>query len=203
MIEGPQVFVDIDTQARFPGSEGALFVPGSRASCQSRPAYPIRSRPGNPYSGHRLRHTPDDPELKIFPPHCMIGTAGQERVAATYRAGSVLFDDQVQVPAQIPPHLTLLKRQHDLFTHPQADAIVALYATGRPASWSMAWPPITAWPRPWWPSSRHCRIALVVDAIRAIDQDAEADILTEFARRGVLLTRTELVCDRGIRSPVD
>ena len=51
--------------------------------------------------------------------------------------------------------------------------------------------------------SRHCRIALVVDAIRAIDQDAEADILTEFARRGVLLTRTEVVCDAGIRITVD
>ena len=38
---------------------------------------------------------------------------------------------------------------------------------------------------------RHCRIALVVDAIRAIDEQAEAGILTEFARRGVLLTMTE------------
>ena len=103
-----------------------------------------------------------------------------------------------------PPHLTLLKRQYDLFSHPQADAFVTLYATGRPAFvvYGVATDYcVAAAVRGL--LSRHCRIALVVDAIRAIDQDAEADILTEFARRGVLLTRTELVCDRGIRSPVD
>ena len=31
-----------------------------------------------------------------------------------------------------------------------------------------------------------CRVAMVIDAIRAIDPAAEAGILTDFARRGVL-----------------
>jgi hypothetical protein len=38
------------------------------------------------------------------------------------------------------------------------------------------------------------RVALVVDAIRAVDPAAEADILTEFANRGVLLVLTDVVC---------
>ena len=33
------------------------------------------------------------------------------------------------------------------------------------------------------------------DAIRAIDPSVEAELLTEFARRGVLLTLTEVVCE--------
>ena len=47
--------------------------------------------------------------------------------------------------------------------------------------------------------ARHCRIALVVDAIRAIDNQAEAGILTEFAGRGVLLTMTDVICDPDTR----
>jgi hypothetical protein len=42
---------------------------------------------------------------------------------------------------------------------------------------------------------RGCRVALVVDAIRPIDTVAEPEILTTFARRGVLLTLTAVVCD--------
>ena len=39
------------------------------------------------------------------------------------------------------------------------------------------------------------KVAVVVDAIRAVDPGAEPDVLTEFARRGALLTISEVVCD--------
>ena len=42
--------------------------------------------------------------------------------------------------------------------------------------------------------TRGHRVAVVVDAIRAVDPASEADILTEFARRGALLTLTDVVC---------
>lgn len=205
MLEGPQVFVDIDTQRDFLEATGALFVSGSRAIIPNLARLTRFARDQKiPILATACAHTLEDPELKIFPPHCIIGTAGQERVAETFCAGSVLFDEEAQVPTQTPPHLTLLKRQYDLFSHAQADALVNLYAAGRPVFlvYGVATDYCVA-AAVQGLLSRHCRIALVVDAIRAIDQDAEADILTEFARRGVLLTRTEVVCDAGIRITVD
>ncbi len=41
---------------------------------------------------------------------------------------------------------------------------------------------------------RRCQVAIVADAVRAIDSSAEPLILTDFARRGVLLTVTGVVC---------
>ena len=108
------------------------------------------------------------------------------------------------MPGETPPHLTLLKRQYDLFTHPHADELIALYASGQPifVVYGVATDYCVA-AAVHGLLHRHCRIALVVDAIRAIDSQAEAGILTEFAGRGVLLTMTDVICDPGTRVPLD
>jgi nicotinamidase/pyrazinamidase len=201
MLEGPQVYVDIDTQRDFLEPTGALFVPGSTAIV-SRLARLMRFAQDQriPVLATACAHAPDDPELRTFPPHCMIGTAGQERVDATFRATSVLFDEQEAVPTEVPPHLTLLKRQYDLFTHPHANELISAYAQGNPVFvvYGVATDYcVAAAVRGL--LERHCRVALVVDAIRAIDNQAEASILTGFAHQGVLLTLTDVICDPGTR----
>jgi hypothetical protein len=42
---------------------------------------------------------------------------------------------------------------------------------------------------------RGSSVAVVVDAIRAIDPSAEPEILTGFVRRGAVLTLTGVVCE--------
>ncbi len=205
MLEGPQVFVDIDTQRDFLEPTGALFVPGSTAIVPRLARLTRFARDqAIPVLATACAHSHDDPELKTFPPHCMVGTGGQERVEATFCSGSVLFDERAHVPAKVPPHLTLLKRQYDFFTHPHAAELIALYAAGQPifVVYGVATDYCVAAAVNGL-LARHCRIALVVDAIRAIDNEAEAGILTEFARRGVLLTMTDVVCDPATRVPFD
>ncbi len=199
MLDGPMVFVDIDTQRDFLEPTGALFVPGSTEIIPRLARLTRFARDHEiPVLATACAHTPDDPELRTFPPHCMIGTPGQGRIEATAWHGSQIFDDKVRVPGTIPPHLTLLKHQYDLFSHPRADELIALYAAVRPVfvvygvatdyCVSAAVEGLV---------QRHGRVALVVDAIRAIDPQAESRILTAFARCGVLLTVTDRVCDAG------
>ena len=50
--------------------------------------------------------------------------------------------------------------------------------------------------------ARGCRVAVVVDAVRAIDSGAEAGLFTDWARHGVLLVMTDVVCrDRRPMTP--
>lgn len=196
MLDGPLVFVDVDTQRDFLEPDGALFVPGSEAIVPHLERLHRFARDhGIPILATACGHTPDDPEFEVFPEHCLLGSRGQERIDATAHATSVLLDDRAELPAAVPPHLTLVKREYDLFSHPRANALVSLYRQSNPlfvvygvATDYCVRAAVEGL------LSRHCRVALVVDAIRAIDPEAETRLLTEFANRGVLLILTEVVC---------
>jgi nicotinamidase/pyrazinamidase len=203
MLEGPQVFVDIDTQRDFLEPQGSLFVPGGTE---------IRPNLGHlthfaqalhfPILASACCHYPDDPELKIFPPHCMKGTLGQTRVEETDCVDSLILDHQATTPDPLPKHLTLLKQELDLFSHPCADDLITRYKTTCPVFvvYGVATDYcvkaaveglLTRW----------CRVAVVVDAIRAINAHAEAELLTTWAKQGALLLLTEVVCDLRSRIP--
>jgi nicotinamidase/pyrazinamidase len=198
MPDGPLVFVDVDTQRDFLEPDGALYVAGSEAILPNlaRLTACARAR-GIPVLATACAHTLDQPDPEPFPPHCLLGTRGQERVEATaWPGGRVLGHDEPLQPAEgLPPHLTLQKRRYDPFSHPDAERIVALYARTHPTFvvYGVA--------------TDYCvraavegllgrgrRVALVVDAVRAVDARQEPDLLTEFARRGAVLTQTEVVC---------
>src|SRR3954467_8836544 len=95
MLAGPLVFVDIDTQRDFLEPTGALFIPGSGAILASLARLTAFARTrGIPVLATACAHTADDPEFPQFPPHCMVGTPGQERVAeTTWPGGEVLTPD--------------------------------------------------------------------------------------------------------------
>jgi nicotinamidase/pyrazinamidase len=196
MLPGPVVLVDIDTQRDFLEPGGALFIPGAPAiipNLARLTKFALEHR--IPVLATACAHRPDDPELLRFPPHCMIGTPGQARIAATARPDSVVLDLTERLARKIPAHLTLQKCELDLFSRSDADAIVARYSEANPTfvvygvatdyCVSAAVDGLL---------KRGCCVAIVADAVRAIDTSAEADILTGFARRGVLLTVTAVSC---------
>jgi len=196
MLEGPLVFVDIDTQRDFLEPAGALFVPGSTE------ILPNLARLTQFATNHHIpilatacAHAADDPELTRFPPHCMAGTTGQERVRATSCPHSVVLSVAERLVGDLPRHLTLQKRELDVFTRPDADDVVARY--NRDRSTFVVYGVATDYcvlVNVEGLLNRQCRVAIVIDAIRAIDSSSEAGILTDFARRGALLTVTEVVC---------
>ena len=75
MLDGPLVFVDIDTQHDFLDPTGALYVAGSAEILPNlRRLTEFAVNHKIPILATACFHQPDDPELEIFPPHCLAHT---------------------------------------------------------------------------------------------------------------------------------
>lgn len=200
MLDGPLVFVDIDTQRDFMEPSGALYVPGAVEIVANLARLTAFARDqGIPILATACAHSPDEADPEPFPPHCLIGTPGQARIAATaWPDDRVIGLDETPELDALPPHLTLHKCRYDLFTQKAAEGLVATYGRDRPtfvvygvATDYCVKAAVLGLLR------RGRNVAVVADAIRAVDPAAEADVLTDFARRGATLTLTEAVAARS------
>jgi nicotinamidase/pyrazinamidase len=203
MIEGSQVFIDIDTQRDFLEPQGALYVAGSIEIVPNLGRLTaIASFHAIPVLATACAHTREDSELVRFPPHCMIGTPGQERIPATQVRETLALSGADPLPEHLPRHVTLLKREFDMFSNPHADTIIRRHEASRPVF--VVYGVATDYcveAAVCGLLARRCKVALVVDAIRAISASAESAILSGFAQRGVLLTLTEVVCGASAADP--
>ncbi len=196
MLEGPLVFLDVDTQCDFMDPGGALFIKDAdeiQAKLARLTRFAICRR--IPILATACSHRAEDPELLQFPLHCMAGTPGQGRIPATVCPDSVVLPVGTNLIGDLPRHLTLEKSELDFFSRTDADGLIGRYNAGDPlfvvygvATDYCVKKAVDGLMR------RRCRTAIVVDAIRAIDQTAEPAILTDFARRGALLSLTRVVC---------
>ena len=74
------VFFDIDTQIDFLYPAGALYVPGAEKIV---PVISELNRKAHVLISTMCTHSEDDPEFRIYPHHCVAGTVGQKKPAAT------------------------------------------------------------------------------------------------------------------------
>src|SRR5258708_5322609 len=78
------VFFDIDTQLDFLYPAGALYVPGAeRIVDQVAALNRYAASHGIPVVSTVDAHAENDPEFAEWPPHCVAGTAGQQKPSAT------------------------------------------------------------------------------------------------------------------------
>ncbi len=200
MLEGPLVFVDIDTQRDFMDPGGALYVTRATEIVPNLAKLTTTAAShGIPILASACSHQPDDPELQVFSPHCMAGTPGQSRIPATSHPGSVVLPVGTHLHGERPPHLTLEKNDLDMFSRADSDEILDRYNQGRPLF--VVYGVATDYCVKKAVDGlllRQCRVAIVVDAIRAIDPAAESGFLTDFARRGALLVLTRVVCAESL-----
>src|SRR5262249_9387611 len=196
MLDGPLVFVDIDTQRDFLEESGALYVPGSRSILPNLERLSRFAADREiPVVATACCHSLEDAELAQFPPHCMAGTDGQRRVAATDRADSVVLGPGDRLEGPLPRHITLQKQAFDVFSRPDADGLFARYDVAKPtfvvygvATDYCVRAAVEGL------LGRGCRVAVAVDAVRAIDGDAESALFDDWSRRGAQLVMTDVVC---------
>lgn len=168
-----QVFFDIDTQIDFLFPAGALYVPGAEKLIPAigrLNQYAIKHR--IPVISTMCAHTENDPEFLQWPPHCIVGTAGQQKPAATLAGQSILEKQQIDLFSN--PRLPDLIREWEAdeyvvygvaTEHCVRLAAFGLLATGKP-------------------------VTVFEDAIQHLNPEAAASFFTEFRARGGKLTKT-------------
>jgi nicotinamidase/pyrazinamidase len=166
------VFVDVDTQIDFLFPAGALYVPGAE---RLLPAIArlnqFAAAQGIPLVSTTDAHSEDDPEFRQWPPHCVAGTTGQLKPAETLVAGQIVVEKQTLDAFANSDFAALLDRlEADRYVvygvatdYCVRCAVTGLLATGKP-------------------------VALVTDAIAAVNPEDGARTIAEFTARGGSLT---------------
>ena len=203
LVSPSTVFWEVDVQADFMLPEGKLYVPGAEKIIPNINRLVEAAREGrvllvSSADAHKL----EDPELQQWPPHCLKGTPGASlmpEACASTRLG-VPNQKEFALPDSLSAYqqVVLEKNTLDVFDNPNSDLLLARMApTGSP---------------PFDPDvefivfgvvTEHCvrcavegllhrgrRVALVTDAIQALDPEAGQHIVAELQTRGVRLVTT-------------
>jgi nicotinamidase/pyrazinamidase len=125
----PAVLWGVDIQRDFMLPGGALYVPGAERILPNVQRLVDLARAGRALLiSSACQHTPDDPEFRVFPPHCVRGTPGAQLVpeARASRVLTVPNDPGFRMPPDLFAHdqILLEKQTLDVFQNPHAAAII-------------------------------------------------------------------------------
>jgi nicotinamidase/pyrazinamidase len=129
MVSSDFIFWEVDAQRDFLLPGGNLYVPGAEKLLPTIRRLTDAARQGKVFLvSHGCFHTPNDPEFKIFPPHCVKGTAGAELVpeALTEKVVRVPNDAQAKLPEDLSQSQQILleKQTLNIFESRHADDLV-------------------------------------------------------------------------------
>ncbi len=129
MLSRDLIFWEVDTQADFMLPGGRLYVPGAERLLPNIRKLTDVARQGRVFLvSHGCYHAKDDPEFKVFPPHCVKGTAGAEFVpeALTERVLTVPNEPGATLPQDLSQYQQILleKQTLDIFESRHAAALV-------------------------------------------------------------------------------
>lgn len=196
MVSRDFIFWDVDTQADFMLPGGKLYVPGAEKLIPNLRRLVDAAREGAVLLVSSTdAHTPEDEEFREFPPHCVKGTPGQQKIPETLtqqiwtvpnRPGAELpnrFDEIQQV--------LLEKQKLDVFSNPNTDSLLGRLE--RDAEF-VVFGVVTEYCVRYAANGlldRGHRVALVTDAIETLDPALGRRTLEELTAKGTRLVTTD------------
>jgi nicotinamidase/pyrazinamidase len=179
------VFFDIDTQIDFVYPAGALYVPGAE---RILPVVAALNRHSPLVISTMCKHSEDDPEFKMYPPHCVAGTTGQQKPAAT------LLEKRALIPAARADvqQLILEKQQLDCFSNPHLTPLLAELGADRYVVYGVV-TEICVRYAAFGLLKTGKRVELVTDAVKALNEETARKMFSEFTALGGHLTTSAAI----------
>jgi nicotinamidase/pyrazinamidase len=171
------VFFDIDTQIDFVYPAGALYVPGAE---HILPIVGELNRRAPILISTMDAHAEDDPEFRLFPHHCVVGTTGQNKPAIT-----ILND---------PRQIFIEKQQLDCFSSPDLAPLLAQLNADRYVVYGVV-TEICVRCAAFGLLKTGRPVEIVTDAVKALDEQKAREMFHEFTEAGGRLTTSSAVLE--------
>ena len=196
MVSRDFIFWEVDVQRDFVLPGGKLYVPAAEKLLPNIRRLTDAARQGKVLLvSHGDFHAPDDPEFRIFPPHCVKGTPGSELVpeAITESVATVPNEPNAKLPDDLSRYQQVLleKQTLSIFESRHADALVK--KLGNHAEF-VVFGVVTEYCVSFAVKGlleRGRRVAVVTDAIETLKKEEGEKSVAEFARLGARLTTTD------------
>jgi nicotinamidase/pyrazinamidase len=123
------IFWEVDAQADFMLPGGKLYVPGAEKLLPNIRKLTNVARDGRVLLvSHGCYHVPDDPEFKIFPPHCVKGTRGAAYIpeGLAEKVAIVSNEAEAKLPEDVFSYQQILleKQTLDVFESRHAEELL-------------------------------------------------------------------------------
>ncbi len=168
------VFLDVDTQLDFLCPAGALYVPGAER------LVPVIAQLNHYAAAHRIpvistmdAHTENDPEFRLWPPHCVAGALGQRKPECT------LLPQRALAPA-VAPQMIVEKQSVDCFTNPYLPGLLMALNADRCVLYGVV-TEICVLHAAEGLSARGYHVEIVEEAVRELSLDAASRMRQQFA----------------------
>jgi len=189
--------VDIDTQVDFVLPSGALYVPGAE---ELIPIWRQLTEFGEvnrlPMIASVDCHGSNDPEFEEYPPHCVVGTPGQAKIAETLAAKyQSIPNDERETTVDFDVQVILEKQAIDVFTNVRAEEILGSVPCTTFAVYGV--------------TTEHCvraavlglrrcghRVHVLSDAVKPLDPAAGERALAEMANAGASFIHSAAFLDK-------
>lgn len=197
------IFWDVDTQFDFMKPEGTLYVPGAESIIEKvsdvrklalQNGYSIIAdmdwhSPGN----EEISESPDF--IKTFPPHCMAGSPGGERlgylgdVPIEYVEFEKMPDDELKKLVEKEQyHVVIRKESLDVFDNPNTDRLVELAGPEAVAVFGVALDFCVKYVLRGLAKHDGIKLILLRDVVKGLDPKTEDGIINYLRQTGVEIT---------------
>jgi len=185
------VFFDVDTQLDFLYPAGALSVPGAEK------IVPALARLTRFAADNRIQivstadaHSENDPEFKAWKPHCVVGTVGQQRAAATLLSQPAVITSTPGARVADATQIIVEKQNVDCFTNPNLRPLLDRLGATRYLVYGVVSEVCVRYAA-FGLLETGARVEIITDAIKAIDDGKERETVERFQSQGGRLTTVD------------
>jgi nicotinamidase/pyrazinamidase len=197
------IFWDVDTQLDFMKPEGALYVPGAKSIIEKvSEVRKFALQNGYSIIADIDWHSPDNEEIsespdfnKTFPPHCMAGTPGGERlgylgdVPIEYIGIDKMADEALKKLVEKEQfHIVIKKESLDVFDNPNSDRLVELAGPKAVAVFGVALDFCVKCVLEGLAKHDGIKLILLRDVVKGLDPKTEDGIIDDLRQTGVEIT---------------
>jgi nicotinamidase/pyrazinamidase len=204
------IFWDVDTQYDFMMASGSLYVPDAESIIPNLKKLTQYARTHSiPIIGSVDEHTEENEEIsdeadfqETFPPHCMQGTPGQEKIAATKPHNPLWIEsrkyDETELARLVKKHegeIIFQKQKFDVFSNPNVDTVLHILKPEHIVVYGVALDVCNAYAIEGLLKRGRYKISLVEDATKPINPERGKELIAGWKSEGVQILTTEEIIE--------